>query len=176
MPTHDDVQRQIDAYGHAYIFWTKKEIRALPEILDNHEMIKAVTSGMANGSTWLAVCTDRRLIFVNRNMFIGLEQVQMPLDRVQSIDHFFALFFGTIKVFDGVNVFQLNMILKDSILPFVKATQAAMYALGHQAAAAAHPAPANDVASQLTKLAELKEKGYLSEAEFQEQKKKLLSH
>ena len=175
MPTLDDVNKQIKAYGHAYIFWTKKEIRALPEILDAHESIKALTSGMANGSTWLAVCTERRLIFLNRNMFIGLEQVQMPLDRVQSIDHFFALFFGTIKMFDGVNVFTLNMVLKDSILPFVKATEAAMYALKHPTIHTPQTT-SNDIASQLTKLAELKEKGYLSDAEFQEQKKKLLSH
>ena len=177
MPSLAQVKQQIEAYPHGYIFWTKKEIRTLPKVLDNHETIKAYTSGMLNGKTWLAVCTDRRLIFLNCNMFIGMEQAQMPLDRVQSIDHQFSLFFGTISVFDGVNVFSLRMVLKSSIAPFVKATEEAMYALRQgQTGRAATPATAQpaDVASQLAKLAELKEKGYLSDAEFQAQKKKLL--
>ncbi|MDE3061324.1 MAG: PH domain-containing protein [Pseudomonadota bacterium] len=176
MPTIAQVRQQIAAYPHSYIFWTQKEIRALPEVLDHGETIKALTSGMLNGSTWLAVCTERRLIFLNRGFFWGTEQIQMPLDRVQSIDHQFTFFFGNIRVFDGVNVFQLNMVLKSSILPFVKVAEEQMYALRHVAAApASHAAAAPaDVASQLAKLAELKEKGYLTDAEFQAQKKKLL--
>jgi len=175
MPTIDEVRRQIAAYPHSYIFWTQKEVRALPAILDNHEAIKAVTSGMINGKTWLAVCTDRRLIFLNRGMLFGVEQIQMPLDRVQSIDHQFTFFFGTIRVFDGVNVFGLNMVSKSSILPFVKATEETMYAYRQgQTRGPAHTVTPTDVASQLQKLADLKEKGYLTDAEFQTQKKKLL--
>jgi len=75
-----------------------------------------------------------------------------------------------------VDVFALNMVLKSSILPFVKATQTAMYAARHETLKPAGPAQPTDIASQLTKLADLKEKGYLSDAEFQEQKKKLLGH
>jgi hypothetical protein len=172
MPTLEEVKRQIDAYPHRYIFWTQKEIRALPEILDQNETVKAVTSGMMDGATWLAVCTDRRLVFINCGMVYGVQQVQMPLDRIQSIDHQFTIFFGSISIFDGVNVFTLRLVLKSSILPFVRVTQEMMYAQRHgQPAAAAQP---TDVASQLAKLAELKEKGYLTEAEFQAQKKKLL--
>lgn len=176
MPTPEEVKKQIDAYGHAYILWTNKEVRMLPKVLAQNETIKAITSGIAGSKTWLAVCTDQRLVFLNCNMFIGLQQVQMPLDRVQSIDHNFLLFFGAIKVFDGVSVFAMKMVLKDSILPFVKATEAAMYALRHPAAQPAPALPPTDVATQLAKLAELKEKGYLTDAEFAEQKKKLLGH
>ncbi|MDE3060248.1 MAG: PH domain-containing protein [Pseudomonadota bacterium] len=174
MPTLEEVRRQIAAYPHSYIFWTQKEIRALPEILDRGETVKALTSGMVNGATWLAVCTERRLIFLNRGFFWGTEQVQMPLDRIQSIDHQFTFFFGIIRVFDGVNVFQLNMVLKSSILPFVKTAEEMMYALRHTPSAAPHPQASTDIATQLAKLAELKEKGYLTDAEFQAQKKKLL--
>ncbi len=39
---------------------------------------------------------------------------------------------------------------------------------------ACRPSPPVDVASQLAKLADLKEKGYLTDEEFQAQKKKLL--
>lgn len=172
MPTLAEVNRQIAAYPDRYIFWTQKEIRALPKILDDGEPIKAVTSGYLNGCTWLAVCTDRRLVFINCGMFYGMEQVQMPLDRVQSIDHQSTIFFGSLSVFDGVNVFTLSMIKKSSILPFVRATEEAMYAQKHPVGRAA--ATSGDIAGQLMKLAELKEKGYLTDEEFQAQKKKLL--
>ena len=175
MLTQDDINAQIQALPDAYIFWTGKEVRQLPKLLDQNERIVGLTSGMINGKTWLAVCTTRRLLFINCNWFIGFEQVQMPLDRIQSIDHQFTLFFGALSVFDGVNVFYLRMIRKSSILPFVKSVEEAMfnYRRGQSGVAAAAP-QATDVASQLTKLAELKEKGYLTQAEFEAQKKKLL--
>ena len=172
MPTLAEVRQQIEAYPHRYIFWTNKEIRALPGILVDDEHIKAITSGMINNATWLGVCTDRRLIFLNRSMFIGTQQVQMPLDRIQSIDHEFGLCFGSMSIFDGVNVFKMGWINKSSVLPFVKVTQEMMYKM-HQPKGATTPAA--DTASQLAKLAELKEKGYLTEEEFQSQKKKLLA-
>lgn len=174
MPTLDEVKRQIAAYPHRYIFWTQKEIRALPDILDRDETIRAVTSGMMDNTTWLAVCTNRRLIFINRGMLYGVRQVQFPLDRIQSIDHAFTIFFGSIRVWDGASAFTIGMVLKSSILPFVRITEESMYALRKSQFA---PAPSNaptDVAGQLAKLAELKEKGHLTEAEFLAQKKKLL--
>lgn len=178
MPTLDEVYRQINAIPNPpYIFWTRKEIKALPKILDEGEQIRALTSGMIETSTWLIVCTDRRLIFLNHGMFIGVQQIQMPLDRIQSIDHSFMICFGSIRVYDGINVTTVNLILKSAILPFVKATEEAMYALrkaGTQQNAAPAPAVA-DIAGQIARLAELKEKGHLTEEEFQSQKRKLLA-
>jgi hypothetical protein len=176
MPTLDEVKRQINAFPHRYIFWTQKEIRALPEILDRDEVVKAATSGLMDSATWLAICTNRRLIFLNRGMLYGLRQVQFPLDRIQSIDHAFTIFFGSIRVWDGASAFTINMVLKSSILPFVRITEEAMYALRKTQSPSAQSthAPATDTATQLAKLVELKEKGYLTDAEFQAQKKKLL--
>jgi len=175
MPTLQEVKEQINAYTHRYIFWTKKEIRALPDILDDNERILAVTSGMRDSATWLLVCTNRRLIFLNRGMFFGLRQVQMPLDRIQSIDHSSLIVFGSISVWDGASSVGVGMVFEPSILPFVKATQEAMYAVRKGSTTPAVAAPhTTDVASQIAKLADLKEKGHLTDAEFQAQKKKLL--
>lgn len=172
MPTLAEVNRQIAACPDRYVFWTQKEIKMLPQILKSDEKILAVTSGSMNNATWLAVCTNQRLIFLNRGMFYGLRQVQMPLDRIQSIDHSATVMFGSIRVWDGASAFAINMVLKKSIMPFVRATEEAMYALRKaQSKAAAAPV---DVAAQIEKLAELKEKGHLTDAEFQAQKKKLL--
>jgi hypothetical protein len=176
MPSLVEIKRQIETCPGRYIFWTQKEIRALPEILDPDESIKAITSGLMDTTTWLAVCTNRRLLFINRGMFYGLRQVQLPLDRIQSLDHEFTIFFGSIRVWDGASAFTISMVLKSSIMPFVKATQEAMHLSRTSSSKAATSASQPiDIASQLAKLAELKEKGYLTDEEFQAQKKKLLS-
>jgi hypothetical protein len=180
MPSLSEVKRQIEQYKHSYIFWTGKEIRALPEILDEDEDIRAVTSGYMNNATWLAVCTTRRLIFLNCGMFFGMRQIQLPLDRIQSIDHAFTIAFGSISVWDGASSFTISMVMKSSIIPFVRATQEAMYEHRKYMARAHHPqtsataAAPLDVASQLSKLADLKERGHLTEDEFQTQKRRLL--
>lgn len=172
MPTREEINRQIKAYPDRYIFWTKKEIRALPEVLDYDETVKAITSGMVDSSTWLAVCTERRVIFLNRGMVYGLRQVQFPINRIQSIDHKFAIAFGSISVWDGASAFTLNMILRTAIIPFVRKVEAQMAGLQRpQGFSVAAP---TDVASQLEKLASLKERGHITEKEFQAQKKKLL--
>ena len=177
MLTQDEINQQIQAIPDPYIFWTQKEIRTLPKLIDRNEKIVALTSGLLNKKTWLAVCTTRRLLFINCNMFIGFEQIQMPLDRIQSIDQQFTIFFGSISVFDGISVFNLRLVRKSAIMPFVKATEEAMYIFKHgsRTTTAAPTHQATDIASQLSKLADLKEKGYLTEEEFQEQKKKLLA-
>lgn len=173
MPTAAEIDRQIEALPHSYVFWTRKEIRALPDILEHDEPIKALTSGFMNNATWLAVCTDRRVIFLNRGMIYGERQLAIPLERVQAIDHESTIFFGSITVWDGASAFTMSMVLKSSILPFVKATQEQMQIVRTHGKTAPQT-HATDVASQLAKLAELKEKGHLTEEEFQSQKKKLL--
>lgn len=175
MPTLAEINRQIEACPHRYIMGTKKEIRTLPQIMNKNEIIRAITSGMMKNATWLAVCTNQRIIFLNRGMLFGVRQVQVPLDSVQSIDHSAAVFFGTISVWDGASVFSINMVAKKSILPFVRAAEEAMYALRQSRSQTSSSSPAApDVASQIAKLAELKEKGHITDAEFQAQKKKLL--
>lgn len=179
MPSASEVKKQIEQFKHGAIIGTRKEVRTLPEILDEDEDIVAVTSGFMNSATWLAVCTVRRLIFLNCGMFFGRRQVQLPLDRIQSIDHDFTIFFGSISVWDGASAFTIRMVSKPSIIPFVHATQDAMNKLRRsymapQASASSGPS-GTDVASQLERLASLKERGHLTEEEFQAQKKKLLS-
>ena len=174
MPSLAEIRRQIDAYPDRYIFWTQKEIRALPDILGHDESIKAITSGIMENATWLAVCTDRRVIFLNRGMFFGLRQMQVPLDRIQAIDHEFTLVFGSISVWDGASKFTIRMVLKSSIMPFVKTTEEAAAIFRKNVKSTTATQTGADIASQLEKLADLKEKGYLTAEEFAAQKKKLL--
>jgi hypothetical protein len=184
------IHQQIAALPHRYVFYTKKEIRYLPEILSEDEQILALTSGFANGKTWLCVCTNHRILFINRGMFFGLHQVQMNLDRVQSIDSSHTIFFGSIRIWDGVTSMAVSLILKSSIAPFVRATQQAIdrykrsmvhdlmntVQSAHNTAKSAgslhQPTPWLD---ELSRLSAMKKEGMLSEEEFLTAKRKLLA-
>ena len=191
MPTLEQVYEQINALPHKYIFYTKKEINYLPEIMGEDEVVMALTSGFMNNTTWLAVCTNRRVIFLDKGLIFGLKQIQMNLDRIQSIDSSYGLVFGSIRVWDGAAAMNIKMVLKDSVGPFVKTVRMAidnyrklvyqdMVSSRQQQAPAQHqphqPSGGGvDVASQIERLAKLKEQGHLTEEEFQAQKQKVLA-
>lgn len=184
MLTLEQIQQQIAALPHKYIFYTKKEIRYLPKIMNDDERILALTSGMMNNRTWLAVCTNQRVLFLDRGMFFGLRQVQMNLDRLQAIDSNFGLVFGSIRVWDGASSMQIGLVLKSTVAPFVKTVQEAMDKykrklvsdLAASASNAHHTAaaPTSPMIAELERLAKLRAEGHLSDQEFAAAKAKLL--
>ena len=186
MPTLQEVWQQINALPHKYIFYTRKEIRYLPQVLGQGERILALTSGFMNNHSWLAVCTTRRVLFLDRGMFWGLRQIQMNLDRIQAIDSNYTLFFGGIRIWDGAASISINMVLKSSIAPFVRTVQEAMDYYKRQMvidiaghAQNATQAPAHAPSSWLTeleRLAAMKNAGQITDEEFAAAKAKLLQH
>ncbi len=190
MRTLEQIWQEIHALPHRYIFYTRKEIRYLPKILSNDEHILALTSGFMNNRSWLAVCTNRRVLFLDRGMFFGLRQLQMNLDRIQAIDSSFGLAFGTIRVWDGASSMNISLVLRSSVAPFVRTVQEAMdkykRLMVHELAAtatAAHKSATqtgsllqSPLLNELERLAKLKTDGHLSEAEYTAAKAKLLAH
>lgn len=185
MPSLAEVRQQIATLPDRYIFYTHKEIRYLPKILGEGEDILALTSGYRDGRTWLAVCTNRRVLLIHRGMFFGLHQVQMNLDRIQTIDSSYTIFFGSIRLWDGANSIAVNLVLKSSIAPFVRVTQEAMdrykrqmaYDIAGSVSNAQRTTVANagqKLTDELERLAKLRADGHLSEKEFAAAKVKLL--
>ncbi len=188
MPTINEVWAQIDALPNKYIFNTRKEIRYLPKIMIEGERILALISGYMESRTWLAVCTNRRVIFLDRGFFFGLRQIQMNLDRIQAIESEFGLAFGSIRVWDGASSMNISMVIKSAVAPFVKTVQESIdkykRLMVHDlanAATQAHPTVdplkhATPMLDELERLAKLKADGHLNEAEYAAAKAKLLAH
>jgi hypothetical protein len=211
MPTLEEIKAQIEAIPDKYIFYTKKEINYLPEIMIEGEYVRHLTSGYFGKRTVLAVFTNRRVLLIDKGFFFGLRQWQIALDRIQSIDGEYLIAFGSIKIWDGAAATNLSMVWAKSIDPFIKEVRAAIddykrlsfqevtgaaqrqqQDQQHYPQAAHHPqqhqahqhhhtpaaqpqAQQVDIASQLERLAQLKEAGHLTEEEFQQQKQRLLS-
>lgn len=201
MPTMKQVKEQIARLPSEgrYLFWTSKEVRALPNILEDDERIYAITSGFVENNTWLLVCTDRRIIFLDRGWLYGLKQIQMPLNRINSIDHEIGIAFGTISIWDGATRMTVGTILRSKVHYFVKIAKKAMedynqrvsmhyqqqmmqQQMMQQQQAPQQPQMSpeqqaqrmSDMAQHLEKLAALRDKGILTEEEFQAQKARML--
>lgn len=175
MPTLEQIQEQIKALGTAGkvdTFGTKKEIRYLPEILDEEESVLYLTSGLMDGNTWLVVCTPKRVIFLDKGMIYGLKQRETPLERINSIEQSTGLLMGEIGITDGSSKMVLKNCIKATVKPFVAAVNRAREA---QKKVAAAPVASIDPMAQLERLGALLAQGVLTDEEFQTQKAKILS-
>ncbi len=167
------VDEQIKNLGDFYQWFTKKEIKYLPEVLDEGEEIKAMTSGVHEGNTWLIVVTTRRVLFLDKGMIYGLKQMEMPLAQITSVSHKTGIMFGEIEIDTAGGKKKIETISKKDVTK-VAAIISDLVKHVHSSPSVPQQTQQIDIASQLEKLAELKEKGILTEEEFLSQKAKLL--
>ena len=128
-PRAEEIAAQIAAIGETDTFGAKVEVRYLPAILAPDETVLGLTSGAHDGHTWLIVCTDRRVIFLDKGWFFGLTQVEIPLDSISSIAHETGIMFGTIGITGaGLAGMTIKQISKSSVGKFVRSVQDARQA------------------------------------------------
>ena len=109
-------------------FFTARELNYLPQMLMGGEQVLAFTSGLMDGNTWLIVLTDKRIIFLDKGLLYGLEQVSIDLDRVNSIASTTGLMFGEILITDGARQRKIEDVSKHSVRIFTNKVQAAIEA------------------------------------------------
>ena len=158
-------------------FFTKKELNYLPEILSPGEEVIAFTSGLMDGDTWLITLTDKRIIFLDKGMIYGLNQTVINLDKINSISGKTGIFFGEIFIEDGAKERHIDNVWKKTVKPF---TNLVMEAIEnhrkklHSPQVAQEQPTKEDPYAKLEKLADLKDKGIISEDEFNAAKQKIL--
>ena len=171
------VDEQLQALGDFHQFFTSKEIRYLHQILVPGETLHGITSGFYEARTWVIVITNMRLVFLDKGMFYGLKQVDMPLSQVDSISHKTGLFFGEIEVATASGSKTIGKITKRDVVK-VASIIAGLIHGGSSLPEAKPSAPSfpsgDDLASQLERLATLRDKGALTEEEFQLSKARVL--
>ncbi|MCI0152220.1 PH domain-containing protein [Paraburkholderia sediminicola] len=160
-------------------FFTKNELNHLPEILMDGEQVLAFASGIMDGGTWLIALTDHRVIFLDKGLLFGLKQISINLDKINAVSGSTGLVFGTIRIEDGASERVIKNVPKKTVAGFTNKVRDALSAC-RRPAIAPEPNPANptqtdDFVSKLERLAALKERGMLTEAEFSEQKNRLLA-
>ena len=176
MPTIEQVQSMIGELEVLDTFGTRKEIAFLPEVLRDSEKILYLTSGLSDGNTWLITCTNERVIFLDKGMFYGLKQKEIPLNKINSIEQKRGLILGEIAIYDGASKIQIKNIMKHTVKPFVEAVNNAIESFTRNTAkpSSSQLQASEDLADQIEKLANLRDKDILTEEEFQAKKTQLL--
>lgn len=170
MPTIDNIKKQIKNLDGLESFLARKEIKELPKILWEDEEIVNLVQGFYNNGTGLLIATNRRLIFVDKGMLWGVKVEDFPYDKISSIQYETGILMGEIDIFASGNRAEIKKITKAKVRPFAESVRARI-----SGASTPKKQTEEDKYSKLEKLAELKEKGILSEKEFEAEKKKLLS-
>lgn len=176
MPTYEEIEKKFREFGLADDRIVQWEMKALPQILWEDEVLEQVIKGMYQGRNGVLCATNKRLVFVDKGLFSNLRVEDFPYDRVTSIQYDVGWVFGGIQIFVAGNAAELSMIPKHMTKPFAEYVRARITSASGHAATAQKPVESSvQKVDALERLAKLKEQGLLTEEEFQDQKKAILS-
>ena len=167
MRTLKDIKEMLVKCGAA-IWGTKKEVKELPNIISDDEIITYATSGVYDGHTWLVISTNKTIIFLDKGMFFGVNQIEIPLSKVNSIKYRKRFFLGEIEIWDGASMIKVTNILKKTLVPFVNAVNDSIEEFENL------KKNQTSVADELIKFKKLLDEGVINRVEFDKKKKELL--
>jgi hypothetical protein len=180
VPTLEQVQeqiRQLDNFSKVASF---REIRELPNILWEDEIIEKMIQGTygSRSSIGVLVATNKRLCFVDKGLIYGVRVEDFAYDQITSMEYKTGLLLGEIIIYSAGNRTQIANCDKTQVQPFAEYVRARTSGRADHASVVQQdvsPAPGGDDAiSRLERLAALKERGILTDEEFQSQKRKIL--
>ncbi|WDL99309.1 PH domain-containing protein [Alicyclobacillus sp. ALC3] len=169
----EEIERQLAELGKFDRWFTKKEIKYLPEVIEPGEKIHAVTSGMHDNSTWLIVATQRRILFLDKGMMGGLKQLSISLDKISGVRHQAGWIQGKIEIDASGVAKKIENISKEDVVRVANVVSRLLAERESKNEVAAST-ERDDSVSKLERLAKLKAQGVLTDEEFAEEKKKVL--
>jgi hypothetical protein len=153
-----------------------RALAVLEEDLASGESVLRIVDGYLNGAGFqqhgLLVLTDRRLLFIHSGV-LQSQQVSVPLDTVTGASVTKGLTSSTIKTTGPQSNMVINRVNKSDAEAFASELRSIL-ANRARSATAAPVRSANNVAGELERLAALRDRGVLNEAEFSAQKSRLL--
>lgn len=154
----------------------KREVAELPTILMDDENIEKLSAGFLDegkGSTGngLLIATNYRVIFIDKPMIgIGIKMEDFPYDKISSVSVETGFLKGVIKIICSGNTAKINLINgAKEFSEFVRQKTMTKPVANQQTTS--EP----DILGQIEKLADLKQKGILTEEEFNDKKASLLA-
>ncbi|WP_419946528.1 PH domain-containing protein [Candidatus Poriferisodalis sp.] len=125
-PTESEIRDRLTALGVGSKAMARKEIGYLAGVLEDEETIEGGVVGVMDANTWLVVCTDRRVIFLDKGLVYGLRQNEIPLDAISQVSHKTGMLLGSIEVLGaGLSGMLVKNIDKHEVVGFARALQAA---------------------------------------------------
>ena len=169
----EEIKDELEKLDINPTFFARKEIRELPNVLSQDEKIVYLVEGRNKTTTHhiILVATDRRLIFIDKEMFYGLKVEDFSYDKVTSIQYEKEFMLASIDINVSGDIVEIDGVGKYEAELFCEKVRDFMSRPKEYFQIKSEPT----VYDQLEQLGRLKESGVLTEEEFAEQKKKLMS-
>ncbi|KAA8365703.1 MULTISPECIES: PH domain-containing protein [Leuconostoc] len=170
----EQIKTQFTAAGVSDLFGTKKEVKALPELLSADEIVLYATSGFVSKGTVLVVVTDQRLLFINKGLIYGTDFKEIPFKHINAVSYSKGLVFAKVSITNGANVTLIEQVSKDNAPTFV---QKLKYAIEQQENASTHVMVKNTNDNSINNLRNLKQlldDGIITQDDFDAKKKQIL--
>lgn len=174
MTTLNEIKEQIKNMDTGSKFLGMKEIKALPDILWEDEKLEKMVQGFYEKGNGILVATNKRLIFVDKGLIYGLRVEDFPYEKISSIQYETGMLMGKIIIFASGNKAEIKQVVKAQAKNFGDYVRARISKVQEHVGIEKQNTNNDDMTSQLEKLAELKEKGILTEEEFSAKKKSIL--
>lgn len=174
MPTLEEIKSQLRKLDGVESFLGRREIKELPSILWENESIHHLVQGLYDNGNGILVATNKRLIFINRGLIYGLKVEDFPYDKISSIQYETGMIFGKISIFSSGNRADIKQIQKAKARNFAEFVRAHIHSNSDKSSNDTRN-DSTDTVSKLKELAQLKNDGILTKAEFERAKKKLLN-
>lgn len=172
---------QLHACGFGDAFMTGRELKQLPDLIQDDETIKFATSGNydATASSVLIVVTDKRVLLENKKLFFGSQNTEIPLNQINDISYNSGMMFASLTLISGSKEHKMSIIEKKYIEKLVQTIRVeAENAKKRQRQESSDNNSSNgnidDEIAQLKKLKSLVDEGIITEEEFVAKKKKVL--
>lgn len=168
--------------AQVFDFWfNNKELKSLSDILDykNGEVIKYAASGIKEESgesrTVLILCTNRRVIFLNKNMFFGGSSTDIPLNMINSVQLLTHLLLAEISITTGADTTVLKQLTKESAKIMAKTIKKQSMEFQQKLLRPQNNSDnITDSADEIRKFKKLADDGIITNEEFEAKKKQLL--
>lgn len=171
-----EIANSVDLIGDKLKPFTK-ELNSLADILRDDEQVLAFTPGTITTlkEQWIMALTNHRIIFVHKGFLEGLlggiKQEIIDLSNIQTIGSTPGLIFGTIDILHGGKITKMDYVHKTTAQKIINMIQDQLNLMKNTK----NTEKEIDKYGEIEKLFQLKEKGIITEDEFNEEKKKILS-
>ncbi len=168
------IKEQITKLGKVSLWGVKKELRDLPTKIDEDEEVLGLLRAFTKELTIvLLVATQKRFFILDRRAFYGGANKEISYLTIANVRHQMGLFFGEIIIDDQGEDHRFIYAYKSDLRKFVDILGDKVSEYREKSVEANNQYLST--ADELKKLWDLKEKGAITEEEFREQKRRLMT-
>ncbi|UQS85805.1 PH domain-containing protein (plasmid) [Apilactobacillus apisilvae] len=168
---------QLNDAGFNDSYMTGREIKALPDIIDDDETIKYAVSGFLEGDndSVLVVVTDKRVIFENKKILFGSSNTEIPLNMVNNVSYNSGMLMAKLMVTSGTKTYTISQVPKKSVHDVAETIRTETENAKHKKQNSEKPKNnSNDGINDLRKLKQLVDENVITQEDFEAKKKQIL--